>query len=119
MTIAARFPPPRNTGDWADDADCKGQTDIFYSRRTQELAVAICQTCPVLNQCRQHRRDHNETRGVWAGIPERAKTRAIPPTVRFRQRGARRLAARGHTADEIAQLYRLDAHTIRRWLEAS
>jgi WhiB family redox-sensing transcriptional regulator len=57
---------------WQDDAACKGRTaDMFPPRgenALQELARAICATCPVLEQCRQWVLENPQPYGVWAGM---------------------------------------------------
>jgi hypothetical protein len=56
---------------WADNAACKGKTDLFYPDRgdtkSYREAVAICGICPVFQQCRQHIDENDERFGVWAG----------------------------------------------------
>ena len=58
-------------GSWADHAACKGKTDLFYPDRgdtkSYRAAVAICSTCPVFEQCRQHIDENDERFGIWAG----------------------------------------------------
>ena len=39
-------------------------------RRRDERAVAICQACPVIEQCREHALTVREPYGVWGGMTE-------------------------------------------------
>ena len=49
-------------------AACVGHTDLMYAdtnRQVAARAIALCDTCPIINQCR---RDHtHEEHGVWYG----------------------------------------------------
>lgn len=56
------------SGNWQDDAACKGKTKLFFSGlpQRQAAAVAICATCPVRPECREAGKD--EVFGVWGGI---------------------------------------------------
>lgn len=62
-------------GQWADQAACKGKTDLFFVNRgdTQQMlnAKAICQQCPVLDNCRDYVLYHPERFGIWAGMTEK------------------------------------------------
>jgi WhiB family redox-sensing transcriptional regulator len=77
---------------WFDHAVCMGKTDLFYShynerpsaRHRRELkAIAICNTCPVQEQCRKHGRDNAEY-GIWGGETEeqRADLGYLPIRIR-------------------------------------
>lgn len=57
-----------NTPDWHDDAACKGHpTEWWFPDvgQTAHRAVAICNTCPVIDDCRREHR--GEQHGVWHG----------------------------------------------------
>lgn len=58
-------------GWWAERAACKGKTHLFYPERgdtkSYRLAVQICATCPVFDDCRQHIDENDERFGIWAG----------------------------------------------------
>lgn len=69
---------------WIDEAKCKGQTHLFFgeynerpsARRSREKkAVAICESCSVMLQCRQYARSQDEL-GVWGGETEEDRYRA-------------------------------------------
>lgn len=63
---------------WVQAAKCKGQTELFFGitkekqwirLQREKAAVAICQGCPSILQCRQYARENNEL-GVWGGETE-------------------------------------------------
>ena len=41
-----------------------------FRRRRNERAKAICQDCPVLEECRDHALSTREPYGVWGGMSE-------------------------------------------------
>jgi WhiB family redox-sensing transcriptional regulator len=63
---------------WASKAQCIGNTEIFFGvtrekthiRRMREAAaIAICNQCSVMAECRQFARDNSEL-GVWGAETE-------------------------------------------------
>lgn len=48
---------------------CASDPDLWFSTNALKIAraIAICQTCPILDQCAQIAADTQETWGVWAG----------------------------------------------------
>lgn len=58
---------------WRDEAACAGaDTGLFYpehdrSQQKKERAMQICQSCPVIRQCREVAIANLEVHGVWAG----------------------------------------------------
>jgi WhiB family redox-sensing transcriptional regulator len=42
---------------------------------TARIAMAICHTCPVEQQCLQHALRNDEVHGIWGGKSERARAR--------------------------------------------
>jgi WhiB family redox-sensing transcriptional regulator len=58
-------------GAWTEQAACKGKTNLFFPEQGDSKsfreAVAICETCPVIEPCRQHILEHEERYGIWAG----------------------------------------------------
>lgn len=53
-------------GRWQDRAACRGHDpEIWFDEDRLERAVAICNTCPVIAECRDFGR--RSTAGVWAG----------------------------------------------------
>jgi len=70
--------PDTSVADWRDDAVCRGKTRLFFPPsaerpqarvRRQRAAKALCDACPVADQCRQHARTNREY-GYWAGESE-------------------------------------------------
>lgn len=53
----------------ATTADCRGRTDLFFSRQPDDVlaAVAICEDCPNAEPCRQGAQERGEDFGVWGG----------------------------------------------------
>jgi len=83
---------PKNTHSLSDDlswmnkASCKGLTHIFYGKyaerpqatlKREAKAKAICNTCPVFQQCREYAREHMEL-GYWAGENEYDRYLSLP-----------------------------------------
>jgi WhiB family redox-sensing transcriptional regulator len=74
--------------DWMDVAACKGRTNLFFGiagerpeRRARREAQAreVCQSCPVLVQCRSLARANREN-GFWGGESEEERAAAgYPP----------------------------------------
>jgi len=74
--VAPATPPA--AGDWMDDANCKGNTPLFFPPRAERpqarmrreaRARKLCMQCSVLDQCREFARGHHEY-GFWAGESE-------------------------------------------------
>ena len=61
--------PPMPPSPWRQDAACKNYPPEWWVVPTQpKVAIAICQICPVLEDCyRDHRRSKLPLVGVWAG----------------------------------------------------
>ena len=66
---------PGTLGDWTKDAACKGKTKLFFVTRgdtnTMNRAKAICQNCPVVEECRSYVLYHPERFGIWGGMTEK------------------------------------------------
>ena len=81
MSDITRLPGP-NTDfwDWQLDAMCRDMdSNIFYHpdgergtsrERRVATAKAICASCPVLTQCREHALTVREPYGIWGGMSE-------------------------------------------------
>ncbi len=63
---------------WATHAECKGLSSIFFSpaaerpqarERREATARAVCDSCAVLDDCRNFARKHREY-GFWGGESE-------------------------------------------------
>ncbi len=76
------IPSKPESGDWRESAVCAStDPDIFYpgsgrpgrlqkSNPEVRLAVALCETCPVIQECRNYAITNGETYGVWGGLSE-------------------------------------------------
>lgn len=66
--------------DWQDNAACRFTGWVLFYGPDHERpadkeireaqAKAICDTCPVLTECREHALAHPEKWGYWAGMTE-------------------------------------------------
>ena len=58
--------------DWTQAA-CRGHdTELWFPARGKipTEAIAICDTCPIKQQCDQYAMDHGIKVGVWGGVTE-------------------------------------------------
>jgi WhiB family redox-sensing transcriptional regulator len=67
---------------WRSQGRCRGVgPDIFYPPSEEEAAAfeakAICATCPVRTPCLEHALAVREKFGVWGGMTERERRRAL------------------------------------------
>jgi WhiB family redox-sensing transcriptional regulator len=81
MTYTKRLPKPVvDEWDWQLRGACRGQESaVFFhpdnergpARRVRQAhAKQVCQSCPVITQCRQHALQAREPFGVWGGLDE-------------------------------------------------
>ncbi|MDO4665251.1 MAG: WhiB family transcriptional regulator [Actinomycetaceae bacterium] len=81
MTDVSKLPGPiSDLWDWQYQGACRDiDTERFFHpegerggtrRRRAEAAKAICATCPVIAQCREHALRTQEPYGVWGGMTE-------------------------------------------------
>ncbi|WP_380167205.1 WhiB family transcriptional regulator [Jannaschia sp. R86511] len=81
MAEISRLPGPiAEVWEWQMDGACRAEeTSLFFhpegergpARRNRDAAaVAICQACPVMVQCREHALAVREPYGVWGGMTE-------------------------------------------------
>lgn len=81
MTDLSRLPGPTlDQWEWQMLGACRVEdTELFFhpegergpSRSGREAAAkAVCKTCPVLLECRQHALAAREPYGVWGGLSE-------------------------------------------------
>ena len=81
MADIRRLPVPvTDIWDWQMQGACRGMDSGFFfhpegergpARANREArAKQICQTCPVLEQCRRHAMAVQEPYGVWGGLSE-------------------------------------------------
>lgn len=77
---------PRASGllTWLDSAGCRGlDTELFFpagpkgpGRREADEAKAVCQTCPVRQQCASWALATAQEYGIWGGMDEEERVRA-------------------------------------------
>lgn len=69
---------------WADRGHCVENPDLFYNnedeakgarRLKEQEAKRLCESCPVLAECRRHAMDNRELYGVWGGLSESERHR--------------------------------------------
>lgn len=58
--------------EWRQAAACRGlDPEMFFAGRgendTYESAIAVCATCPVVEECREHAVERDIRKGVWGG----------------------------------------------------
>ena len=81
MAEISRLPGPiADLWDWQMEGACRetGSTVFFHpegergpARRNRDAAAqAVCATCPVIRQCREHALRVREPYGVWGGLTE-------------------------------------------------
>lgn len=81
MTDISRLPGPAlELWEWQQHGACRAQdTELFFhpdgergpSRSGRQAAAkAVCASCPVLRQCREHALTVREPYGVWGGLSE-------------------------------------------------
>ncbi|MGL4173635.1 MAG: WhiB family transcriptional regulator [Actinomycetota bacterium] len=81
MANLSRLPRPLlDTWEWQQQGACRTYGDeLFFHpeaergvkrQRRDEAAKAICATCPVIRQCRDHALLVGEPYGVWGGMSE-------------------------------------------------
>jgi WhiB family redox-sensing transcriptional regulator len=61
---------------WAVFAACRdADPDLFFSndRHAEARALAICEICPVQEDCLEHALGARERFGVWGGLTEKAR----------------------------------------------
>lgn len=71
--------------DWMADALCRDyRTDLFYPEGTAaekrskvEAASAVCDRCPVKQQCGEYADKIGEPHGIWAGALREGKPRKV------------------------------------------
>lgn len=88
MADYSRLPGPvEDHWTWQARGACRGlQTAMFFHpdyergparERRESQAKAVCSTCPVLQQCRQHALQVHEPYGIWGGLSADERRTAI------------------------------------------
>jgi WhiB family redox-sensing transcriptional regulator len=85
----------RHDTDWMDDAACSGMDpDVFHpihphgfkgdpthaverARARDADILAVCDRCPVMEQCRAYALRNHELEGVWGGLTEMERRRIL------------------------------------------
>lgn len=91
MADIRRLPTPvSETWEWQLSGACRGSDTVLFFHpdgerglarsRRQAAAKAICQTCPVLAECRRHALSVHEPYGVWGGMSEEERSRLLAET---------------------------------------
>ena len=72
--------PNADVWNWQIHGSCRGEdSSVFFNpdgergrarSRRENHAKAICATCPVLDECRQHALAVGEPYGIWGGLSE-------------------------------------------------
>lgn len=85
-----------NQWDWKEEAACKNESELFFSlakgqrsRMDREEAIAICEQCPVRQECFDFAIENQEEFGVWGGRDFNKKS--TERVIAFRVRKYRRL----------------------------
>jgi WhiB family redox-sensing transcriptional regulator len=78
--------------EWQYDGACReADPTLFFHpegergaarRRRAAAAKAVCATCPVMDQCREHSFAVREPYGVWGGLSEDERTVILSQRVR-------------------------------------
>lgn len=67
--------------EWRDQAACRDlDTSLFFpehgtSHHKIDQARAVCQSCPVIDDCLNYALDNHERFGIWGGLSERQRRR--------------------------------------------
>lgn len=65
---------------WAVYAACREvDPEIFFpsGREQESRALAICATCPVIEDCLEYAIDSRERYGVWGGTTEKSRRKLL------------------------------------------
>lgn len=76
---------------WREGAACRGEeVELFFSKdqQDQDRAIAMCESCPMLEPCREAAYEAEERFGIWGGTTETERRRF------FRERRRQRREAR-------------------------
>lgn len=77
-------------GEWAERGACRGaEVDEWFPRRGEpaDVATAVCETCPVLGECRAFGLAWPALQGIWGGMGQQARLRATGRRSAPRARG--------------------------------
>lgn len=87
MGAPAHTAPLQENYEWQAEAACRNvDPELFYypdaergtARRRREVAAKkVCASCPVLSVCAQFALDNVEVYGIWGGLTEKERQRAM------------------------------------------
>lgn len=88
MAEISRLPKPvADVWQWQQSGACRDlPSEMFFhpdgergpSRRNREnSAKAVCASCPVIQQCREHALSVQEPYGIWGGLSEEDRQRIL------------------------------------------
>jgi WhiB family redox-sensing transcriptional regulator len=88
MAELSRLPGPvADVWEWQQKGACRhADPRLFFHPESERgparlardaAAVAICATCPVIEECRQHGLAVRELYGVWGGLTERDREASL------------------------------------------
>jgi WhiB family redox-sensing transcriptional regulator len=88
MADTRRLPDPNvENWEWQLRGACRGIDSSFFFHpegergaarvRREARAKAVCRRCPVLADCRQHALTVQEPYGIWGGMSESERDRAV------------------------------------------
>ncbi len=91
MADTRRLPPTQTSAwDWQLKAACRLLDSEFFfhpegergpaRHQRENRAKAVCQSCPVLRQCRKHALAVREPYGIWGGMSRRDRDLITGPT---------------------------------------
>ena len=83
MAMTFRRPATRDDSRWRDDAACRNTApDLFFpvgstgeAEEESRAAIALCQSCPVREQCLEFAMATNQRDGIWGGTSEEDRRR--------------------------------------------
>ncbi|HMO10287.1 MAG TPA: WhiB family transcriptional regulator [Actinotalea sp.] len=93
MTEISRLPGPvMDLWEWQYEGACReADPTLFFHpegergaarRRRAAAAKAICGSCPVIDECREHSLAVREPYGVWGGLSEDERTLVLSQRLR-------------------------------------
>ena len=76
--IPTNLSPIHDQWEWQYDGACKSMdTEMFFledrvrgheKRKREQAALKVCNSCPVIDKCREHALKTPEFYGVWGGL---------------------------------------------------
>jgi len=93
MTEVSRLPKPvAASWEWQQQGACRSlPTEMFFHpenergprRKAREMAAkAVCNSCPVIAECRAHALAVQEPYGIWGGLSEEERLEIISRSTR-------------------------------------